>query len=101
VPIVLHNTGKYCPAGPKSKNTTGEVPKGFFPLLKYRVTAVIDVIVLFLEGKADHMLISPRPIKLEVLPRISLLRTDGTKKDAEELAEETHKVIHNSLGNIL
>jgi 1-acyl-sn-glycerol-3-phosphate acyltransferase len=100
IPIALHDTGKYCPAGPQSKNMTGEVPKKFWPLLAYRIQSLIDVIGLFLEGKVDHMLISPRLLKIEVLPEVSRFHYNGTQKTPEELSEETHTIIHTTLGNV-
>jgi 1-acyl-sn-glycerol-3-phosphate acyltransferase len=100
IPVALYNTGKYCPAGPRSKNQTGEVPKGFWSLLKYRLDAGVDVIILFLQGKANHLLVSPRPLKMQIFPEMNLVRTDGTKKTPLELSEETHAVIHRPQGNV-
>lgn len=100
VPVAMHDTGKYCPAGPRSENSKGELPSKFWLLCSYRFAALVKILKLLFSGKGNHLLISPRILKIHVLPTISLNGINGSTKGPKEIVSETHYVIHKDLGNV-
>lgn len=94
-------TADYCPAGPRSKNQTGELPNKLIDKIKYRLSAIRSIARNIKEYGPDHTLISPRKITVTVYPILShsYVNREGelVKFSTKELSDKSKELMYSEL----